>query len=88
MHQVTPLLYCNMPELLTAINDGFARSRHNGKVMESLKAAFPFSNLVLFLRLLWKEQDKVGIQHSVKPPSLSSIPWGSHTVPGSAGMAE
>lgn len=44
MHKVPPLLHCNTLELLTAINDG------SGKVKESSKAAFPFSNLVLFLQ--------------------------------------
>lgn len=84
MHKVPLLLYCNTPELLTAINDGFGRvlCGHKGKEMESSKAAFPFSSLVLFLQLLWKEQDKVGIQHCVKPLSLSSITWGSHAAPG------
>lgn len=90
MHKVPPLLYCNTLQLLTAINNGFARALcgHKGKVKESSKAAFPFSSLVLLLQLLWEEQDKVGIQHCVKPLSLSSITWGSPAVPGSAGMAE
>lgn len=67
MHKVPPLPHCNTLELLTAVNDGF------GKGMGNSKATFPFSNLVLFLQLLWNEQDKVGIQHCVKCLSLPSI---------------
>lgn len=51
MHEVSPLVYCNRLQLLTAINSGFGREicGHFGKVMKSSKAIYPFSNPVLFL---------------------------------------
>lgn len=54
MHKVPPVLYCNMLELLTAINDGFARAQcshngHNGKFKGCISflqpCAFPTASL-------------------------------------------
>lgn len=54
MHEVSPLVYSNRLQLLTAINSGFGGfgreiCGHFGKVMKSSKAIYPFSNPVLFL---------------------------------------